>query len=347
MMPVIDLPQMRAWLQRRGLATVMAELVEAIRADYLRWPEFEKSARVASHSPAGVIELMPASDGQRYGFKYVNGHPANGRAGLLTVTGFGVLADVATGYPVLLSEMTLATALRTAATSVLAASVMARADARTMALIGNGAQSEFQALAFHRVLGIDTIRAFDVDPSATRRLMTNLANIPGLRVVAACSAADAARGADIVTTATADKCRATVLQDADVAPGMHLNAIGGDCPGKTELDPRIVARSRVVVEFEAQTRAEGEIQHMPAAFEVTPLWAVLAGEATGRGDAQEVTLFDSVGFALEDFSTLCYLHAQVERGELGVPLSLIPALDDPRDLFSLVAPPAVSACRAA
>ena len=347
MMPVIDLPQMRDWLQRRGVASVIAELVEAIRADYLRWPEFEKSARVASHSAGGVIELMPTSDGRRYGFKYVNGHPANSQRGLLTVTGFGVLADVATGYPLLLSEMTLATALRTAATSVLAASVMARPGARVMALIGNGAQSEFQALGFHHVLGVTTIRAFDVDPKATARLKANLAYVDGLRIETCRDVADAVRGADIVTTATADKRLATILKEADVRPGMHLNAIGGDCPGKTELDSRIVARARVVVEFEPQTRLEGEIQHMPPTFDVTPLWSVLSGAASGRQDDSEVTLFDSVGFALEDFSTLCYLHEQVERGALGTPLALIPELDDPRDLFSLVGSSAAPARRAA
>jgi len=337
MMTVIDVPQLRAWLMRRGVGNVIAELVEAIRTDYLRWPEFEKSARVASHSDQGVIELMPTSDGERYGFKYVNGHPANGRAGLLTVTGFGVLADVASGYPLLLAEMTLTTALRTAATSVLAASVMARPESRSMALIGNGAQSEFQALAFHQVLGVDTIYAYDVDAAATRRLKRNLAPVSGLRVIAVDSAAHAAEHADIITTATADKRLATVLFDAEVRPGVHLNAIGGDCPGKTELDPAIVARARVVVEFEPQTRAEGEIQHMSASFPVTPLWAVLSGAVPGRSHAQEVTLFDSVGFALEDFAALSYLHKQVAQGELGAPLSLIPALDDPRDLFSLVA----------
>ena len=88
-----------------------------------------------------------------YSFKYVNGHPKNTAAGLLTVTAFGVLADVATGYPLLLSEMTFVTALRTAAVSALAARHMARADSRVMALIGNGAQSEFQAIAFHHMLG--------------------------------------------------------------------------------------------------------------------------------------------------------------------------------------------------
>ena len=211
MVRTIDVPTMQAWLRRRGVTTVIAELAAAIRADYVRWHEIEKTARVASHSRVGVIELMPAADGTHYGFKYVNGHPANADEGKLTVMAFGVLADVASGYPLLLSEMTIATALRTAATSAIAAAEMARPGSRRMALIGNGAQSEFQALAFHQLLGIDTVFAYDVDAAATERLKRNLAHLHGLRILAASSVAEAVRGADIITTVTADKRRATVL----------------------------------------------------------------------------------------------------------------------------------------
>lgn len=340
MIPTIDVPAMQAWLRQRGVATVIAELVEAIEADFRRWPQIEKTPRLASHSPEGVIELMPAADGTHYGFKFVNGHPRNGRQGKLTVTAFGVLADVATGYPVLLTEMTLATALRTAATSALAARALARPEARTMALIGNGAQSEFQSLGFHRVLGIDRIQAYDLDAAATRRLQRNLAHVPGLAVIACPDLATALAGADIVTTVTADKRRARILGAAQVVPGMHLNAVGGDCPGKTELDAAILARARVVVEYAPQTRIEGDIQQMPSDFPVIELWQVLNGELAGRVRADDITVFDSVGFALEDFATLCYLHRQVCESGLGISTALVPSLEDPRDLFSLVAPTA-------
>jgi ornithine cyclodeaminase len=158
------------------VAPFIERLAWEIEADYARWAEFEKSARVASHSALGVIELMPTSDGRLYSFKYVNGHPKNTAAGLLTVTAFGVLADVQTGYPLLLSELTVTTALRTAAMSALAARHLARPDSRVMALIGNGSQSEFQAL-LHRLLGIRELRLYDVDP-----LPQKLEPISGARV---------------------------------------------------------------------------------------------------------------------------------------------------------------------
>jgi ornithine cyclodeaminase len=341
MVDFIGIERVRELVNRKGVASFIEELAAEIEADYRRWQEFDKSPRHAVHSPVGVIELMPISDGRLYSFKYVNGHPKNTAEGLLTVTAFGVLADVDTGYPLLLSELTLTTALRTAAMSTLAARYMARRDSRVMALIGNGAQSEFQSIAFHDMLGIRELRLHDVDPEATAKLERNLAalNLPGLRVVRCGSAGEAARGADIVTTVTADKRNAIILTPDMIEPGMFLNAVGGDCPGKTELHGDILRRAdaRVVVEYEAQSRLEGEVQQMPADFPVIEFADVVAGHAAGRGDDREVTIFDSVGFALEDFSSLRYLH-RLHREERGshATIDLVPALENPKDLFALL-----------
>lgn len=329
---LIDLPTLAAFVHERGAARCMTELATELRADFLRWESFDKSARTASHSPRGVIELMPVADDALYSFKYVNGHPGNPAGGLPTVMAFGVLAEVRTGYPLLLSELTLTTALRTAATSALAAQALARPGSRRMALVGNGAQAEFQALAFHALLGIRELRVYDTDPVATDKLVRNLAHVDGLTVERAASTAEAVRGADIVTTVTADKSRATILTPAMVEPGMHLNAVGGDCPGKTELHPDVLRGARVVVEYEPQSRVEGEIQQLPADHPVTELWRVLRGDAPGRTRADEVTVFDSVGFALEDYSALRYLYQQAQARGLGVDVELVPT-DDPKDLF--------------
>ena len=329
----IDVPALSQLVQKVGVTRFLAELADTLRDDFLRWEEFDKSARVASHSALGVIELMPVADARRYAFKYVNGHPGNTDRGLYTVMAFGVLADVATGTPLLLSELTLTTALRTAATSAMAARALARPGARSMALIGNGAQSEFQALAFHSLLGIDELRVFDVDPAATDKLVRNLAPYPALRVRRAGSVAEAVRGADIVTTVTADKTRATIITPEMVEPGMHINGVGGDCPGKTELHPDVLRRARVFVEYEPQTRTEGEIQQLAPDFPVVELWRVLAGTATGRESDAQVTVFDSVGFALEDFSALRYVHDLAQAHGIGQKVDLVPPVDDPKDLF--------------
>ena len=331
----LSAPYAAELVRRLGLPHCLQHRAEHIHADFLRWADFDKSARVAAHSKDGVIELMPVADDHRYSFKYVNGHPGNTRLGLSTVMAFGVLADVDTGAPLFLSELTLTTALRTAAMSALAAKTLARPESRVMALIGNGAQSEFQALAFQHLVGITTLRVFDVDPAASAKLVANLQG-SGLRITVCPSTAEAVRGADIVTTVTADKAMALILTPEMVAPGMHLNAVGGDCPGKTELHPGVLQRSRVFVEFEPQTRIEGDLQHLPADFAVTELWQVLAGHAPGRTRTTEVTLFDSVGFALEDYAALRFLRQAAGELGLGQTLPLIPALADPKDLFSLL-----------
>jgi ornithine cyclodeaminase len=320
-------------IARLGLPAVLAQMVEYLEADFRRWNSFEKCARLASHSDLGVIELMPVSNAREYSFKYVNGHPKNTREGLPTVMAFGVLADVRTGRPTLLSELTLTTAMRTAATSVMAAKLLARADSKVMALIGNGAQSEFQALAFHHLLGISELRLFDVDPAATAKLVAHLAPVAGLRVQVCASTAEAVRGADIVTTVTADKTNAIILSADMLEPGMHINGVGGDCPGKTELAAEVLRRSSVFVEFEPQTRIEGDLQQMPADFGVTELWRVLKGEAQGRRNASEITVFDSVGFALEDYSALRLLRDRAAELGLGESIGLMPALADPKDLY--------------
>lgn len=335
----IDVTDLSRLVARKGLSTCISEMAEYIREDYLRWHDFEKCPRLANHSPDGVIELMPVSDLNLYAFKYVNGHPKNTQRGMLTVMAFGALGDVDTGAPVLLSEMTLTTAIRTAATSALAARYLARPDSRRMALIGNGSQSEFQALAFHTLLGIDEIRLYDLDPKASAKLVANLRAFPELRVSIAGSVAEAVRGADIVTTVTADKAFATILTPDMIEPGMHLNAVGGDCPGKTELHRDIVDRARVIVEYEPQSRVEGEIQQMPADSPTTEFWQVVNGQAPGRESADQVTLFDSVGFALEDYSALRYVFDVAKALNIGHELALVPELANPKDLFAVLRQP--------
>jgi ornithine cyclodeaminase len=164
----------------------------------------------------------------------------------------------------------------------------------------------------------------------------------GLEVRVCGSAAEAVLGADIVTTVTADKANATILTTDMVAPGMHINAVGGDCPGKTELQRGVLESARVFVEFEPQTRIEGEIQQMPADFAVTEFWRVLAGEHPGRRSASEVTVFDSVGFALEDFAALAFMEETARGLGLGEIIALVPEAADPKDLFGVLRPRVVA-----
>lgn len=331
----VDVKNMTRWIRRDGVEPIMAGMVQYLEEDFQRWERFDKIPRVASHTPFGVIELMPTSDHHEYAFKYVNGHPSNPARGFQTVTAFGMLADVDNGYPTFLAEMTLLTAVRTAATSAMVARRLARPDSTVMAMIGAGSQSEFQALAFRAVLGIEQLRVYDVDPDAVTKLRRNLEPL-GFSIHAAENTDDAVAGADVITTCTADKARNTILRSDQVGPGVHINGVGGDCPGKTELDAQLLTRGRVFVEFPEQTRIEGDIQQMAPDFPVVEFWKVLTGQEEARTSAEEITIFDSVGFAIADFSALRYLRDATADTDMQAAIDLVADPEDPKDLFSLV-----------
>lgn len=332
----IDVPAVCRLVDRVGIAGFIDGMATTMLEDFRRWEEFDKCARVASHSDVGVIELMPAADSDLYAFKYVNGHPANTAKGLSTVMAFGALADVASGYPTLLAELTLTTAFRTAAASAIAAKALARPNSKVMGLIGCGSQSEFQSIAFHTIVGIETIRAFDIDTDAMHKLARNLSSYGSLKLELVDSAAEAACGADIITTCTADKAWATILTPDMVSPGTHINGVGGDCPGKTELHVDLLRAAKIFVEYEPQTRVEGDIQQLPGDHPVYDLWRVLDEQEVGRDSDEQITIFDSVGFALEDFSALRFIQKMAAQFDEGEEIALVPILSNPKDLFERI-----------
>jgi len=333
--PFVSVDSMMKIITSMGVSEAISGIAGYIEADFERWPLFDKTPRVAAHSDVGVIELMPTSDGQQYGFKYVNGHPKNTQEGLQTVTAFGVLSEVNTGYPILLSEMTILTALRTAAMSALAGKYLAPKGGTSMAMIGNGAQSEFQALGFKTLCGITQLRLYDSDPMATEKCVRNLSKY-GFDIQRFSTPEEAVQSADIVTTCTADKQNATILTDNMIGSAVHINAVGGDCPGKTELHTDILNRSDIFVEYAPQTRIEGEIQQLDSTHPVKEIWHVFNGDIKGRQSADDITLFDSVGFAIEDFSALRFINDQLVNWPHYENLDMIADPDDPRDLFGML-----------
>ena len=335
MVPFVSVDNMMQIVNALGMEATLFELASYIEEDFRRWEQFDKIPRIASYSEDGVIELMPTCDGMIYGFKYVNGHPKNASRGYQTVTAFGLLAELSSGYPVLLSEMTILTALRTAATSAMAAKYLAPKGSNTMAIIGNGAQCEFQVLAFKTVLGIDTVKLYDVDVAVTAKAIRNLAD-RDVHVIPCNSSQEAIAGAQIITTCSASKQNALILTDDMVSDGVHINAIGGDCPGKTELQRDILLRSDIFVEFAPQTRIEGEIQQLDEDHAVTEIWQVIDGSFEGRKSDDQITLFDSVGFAIEDFSVLRFIRSQLSDTGQYANLDMLADPDDPRDLFGMI-----------
>lgn len=335
MVKLITIDALKSLISTIGLENFFIGVVGALKEDFQNWQHFKKTSRHVTHYPHGVMELMPAATDELYSFKFVNGHPNNPDASKSTVVALGLLAEVEHGYPLMLSEMTLLTAFRTAAVSTLAASYLIPKDAKSMAMIGTGAQAEFQALAFHYILGIETIQYYDIDKAAMQKFRTNLSN-HAIRLKA-CDNLDAAlEGVQIITTATADKTQAQILSSTKVKAGIHINGIGGDCQHKTELSQDLVEQCKIVVEYLPQTLIEGEIQQLSEKTVYAELWELVAGKKTGRSDEMEVTLFDSVGFGLEDYSILRYVWQEAQKYSIGESVNMVPDLDNPKNLFQAI-----------
>lgn len=335
MVQFVSVKNMVDLIHNKGLETLIMNVATTIENDFKRWDEFDKQPRIGAHSENGVIELMPTNDFETYGFKYVNGHPLNRDLGKQTVTGFGVLADMETGYPQFMCEMTILTAIRTAAMSALAAKYLARPDSRTMAMIGTGCQAEFQAHAFKAMLGIVDIRIYDIDPLAMDKFEMNM-NGKGFTITRCDSTQDAVKRADVITTCTADAGHATILSENMVGQGMHINAIGGDCPGKTELDKSILLKSDIFVEYPEQTWIEGEIQQLDKNHPIIELHDVFNGNEQGRKGDSQITVFDSVGFAIEDFSALRTIMDMTKDTDFAKDIDLLALPDNPKDLFGIL-----------
>jgi ornithine cyclodeaminase len=319
-----------------GIENIFTEVKNEIKKDYMNWDNFQKSSRTVNDIKEGVIELMPISNNERYSFKYVNGHPKNINYNLPTIMGFGMLSDMKTGIPLLLSEMTLLTAIRTASTSVLLAELLGRKNSKTMAVIGNGCQSEFQILAFYYVLGINNFKLYDIDINATNKLINNLSKYKDINCIICNSVKEAVKNSDIITTITADKKNSIIIDELMIDNGQHYNAVGGDCHGKTELSSKILEKAIVVVEYEKQTRIEGEIQQMDMTFPVIELKDLLNNPLLGRNTDKDITVFDSVGFALEDYSILNYIYKIAIDYNIGEFIDIIPKFNDPKNLFELI-----------
>lgn len=322
-----------------GLENYLTDLMQKLKEDFSRWTEFNKIPRPAMHVPGGVLELMPICDDKYYTFKYVNCHPKNTKEGLMTVVATGQLSEINTGYPLMFSEMTLLTALRTAATTAIATDLMARKDARVLAIIGNGAQSEFLTKALATIRNITEVRYFDTDPEAMDKYEKNMAS--STFTLTRCeSAEEAVRGADIITTCTACKAQVDVVKNDWVVPGVHINGIGGDTIDKTELEFSILDRSRIAVEYFDQCVIEGEIQRYPKDIARSKVYAelneLITGAKSGRENDTDITLYDSVGIGLEDYSALTFTYELAKKHNIGEERNFTPTMANPKNLISLL-----------
>lgn len=339
-MKILTVESVQQLIDRHGFDTFLLDLMDSLKRDFTRWEFFTKMPRPAMHVTGGVLELMPICDNEKYySFKYVNCHPKNPLIGKQTVIATGQLSRIDTGYPVLFSEMTILTALRTAATAALVTDLMSRQDSQVVAIIGTGAQSEFQIRSLQLVRDITQVRYFDIDKKAMDKFEENMQEST-FQLVRCNNAEEAVKGADIITVCTACKAYVDVIKNDWILDGVHINALGGDTVGKTELEQSILQRSRIVVEYFEQSFIEGEIQRLSKKEAKKLISAelnqVVTGLKKGRQGNQEITLFDSVGIALEDYSVLRLTYELAEKYSIGEDLNFTPVLTNQKDLIGVL-----------
>lgn len=264
--------------------------------------------------PAGDFRAMPALGGGHALLKWVTSFPGNPARGLPTVSGLVLLSSADTGLVEAVFEAGAVTALRTGAAAVLAADVLGRPDAGTAAVIGAGVNGRAVAATF-LALGRDVL-LWDVEPARARNAAKELG--------AAVSSSQAeALAADLIVTVTPG--RTVLLPKDSLQAGQHVSLMGADGPGKAEIAVEEIARGRVFCDDWEQASHGGELAAAVGARaleedDVTTLGSVLAGQAAGRRSAEEITIFDSTGLAIQD---LAIAIAALERAD-GLD---VPALD--------------------
>ena len=246
-----------------------------------------------------VFALKSGASAELVGVKIGSYWPRADAHGLPRHASTVVLLDQETGRVAAVVETATANAYRTAAADALAVQTLARPDARVLAVFGTGHQALFEVRAVVRVRPIDRVAVVGRRQDAATAMARRLGDELGI----ACEATDArtaCTAADIVVTATT--ATAPLFDAGWVRPGTHLSAMGADVQGKQELPRALYGRSRLFCDLPEQSLRIGEFQHAPAGAEPTALGAVLVDPSLGRADAEEITVFDSSGIAMQDLA---------------------------------------------
>jgi alanine dehydrogenase len=241
------------------------------------------------------------------------------RFGMPRIQGLIILCDGDNGYPLAVIDSIEVTILRTGAATAVAARHLARNDARIASIFGCGNQGRIQLRAIARVLSLERVFAFDTDRAAAVAFARDMERELGLTVEAVTDVSAAAGASDVCVTCT--PASSWFLRREDVRPGTFVAAVGADSASKQEIDPRLFAGARVVVDSLDQCAAIGDLHHALDAGAITlagvhaELADVVAGKRPGRLLPEEITLFDSTGIALEDVAACVVIYQRaLERG---------------------------------
>jgi ornithine cyclodeaminase/alanine dehydrogenase-like protein (mu-crystallin family) len=292
---------------------VMADALSALARGEVHQP---LRSIVRAQGAPGFLGLMPAYRGggrPAWGLKEICLFPGNPARGLDTHLGAVILHSGDTGEPLAIMNASAITAIRTAAVSALATKLLARDNASTLAIIGAGVQARSHLQAIPVVRKIREIRIY-----GRTRAHAEMLSHPNARVVD--SAEDALRGADIIVTATSSK--EPVIRREWIAPGAHINAVGSSVATSREIDSATMSAASLFVDRRESTVNESGDYLMALRDGAKPeiraeIGEILIGAAKGRTSSEEITLFKSLGIAIEDLATAQFLFDKAKAGGAG------------------------------
>ena len=274
----------------------------------------------------GILAMMPGGLSGAFGAKVISVFPGNRAAGLESHQGLVVLFESEHGRPMAILNASEITAIRTAAVSAVATRTLAPSDAGNLAIIGSGTQARTHLEAMRAVRSLTRVRAWSPTRARLLAFADEARNQLGLDVEPMASPRDAIDGAELVCTVSA--ATEPVLEGAWLAPGTHINAVGSSVPSAREVDGEAVRRARVFVDRrESAMNESGDLLAamrdgvIDASHITAELGDVLIGTAKGRLAADEITLFESLGLAVEDLAAAAFVVAAAREKGVGTPVA--------------------------
>ncbi len=261
------------------------------------------------------------------GAKIASGFYDNPKLGLPSGIAVVILMDLKTSLPLAIMDGTYLTAVRTGAAGAVAASVLARKEAKRVGVIGAGTQARMQVLALKELFPLEQVKVYNIHESSKKKYASDMREQLGIEVQAVDTTKSAVSDVDIIVTATPSK-KAIVMNEW-IEKGMHINAIGADAPGKQELDPMIIKRAKIVVDSLKQCREIGEIQHALAQGLIkesdihAEIGEILIDKKSGRETEEEITMFDSTGLAVQDIAAANVVYNLAKKKGIGHRVKLL------------------------
>lgn len=326
-MLIVDLNSLQFVFKKIGIKKFFNLLETYLIEDLQYWNEFSKLARISFKFEDGLMELMPIASQKYFSNKMVSTYAKNHLKNKYTVYGQGFWVDASTGEPLMIVEMTLLTAIRTAVLAAIVSKLLARKNSKILGIIGCGTQSNFQVLAHHYAFQIEKVICYDVNPEAMNRLQKQMQSF-GINIECCPSSSEVAKQSDILITLTNSTRVYPILHGIDIPKGIHINALGGDMSNFCELALDVLNKADLIaIEYLPQTRIEGEIQQfndIESKTNIVELSELILNKKPLRKTDDDITLFDGVGFALSDYSVLRMLWDLQKQYNFGEKMKMVP-----------------------